>query len=503
MGRMKFALALLQRYRPSGPFHTTPVHCLYADQLHKIFEAMQVYKLIKTLESAEIRDMRIVLRSDWFNYREDVRHLFDILVRAASKQAEMPDKSFIFSKIYPEKKLDDRLLRLLGSWLTDAIEDYLRWKSIAGNPVGGHMALASAYRRKNLPGLFQRNIRLARERLEQQPFRNADYLRQKHDTLAETFRFEAASKRTEALNVQGMSDALDHWYFAQKLRQICTALSHQNVFKTEYTFAALPLILEQIEQENLLQHPAIDLYYHCYIVLTQPDNEVGFARFLEKIVEHGACFPEEELRDLYVLGLNFCTRRINEGSQAHVRAGFELYRAGFEKKVFLVDGVLSRFTYRNAAALGLLLGELSWVRAFLDEFRAFIEPKYRDSNYYFNLARWEYEMKNYDAALLLLQHSESEDLLAALAAKTLIAKILFNIGAFDALHSHLDAMQIFLKRHKEISYHRVNYVNFIRFTRKLATASAVQKTELRTAILQEKAVSEKKWLLEIVMRDEL
>ncbi|HOY06720.1 MAG TPA: hypothetical protein PLO67_15030 [Saprospiraceae bacterium] len=460
---------------------------------------MQVFEVIKMLETAEIRDMRIILRSDWFNYRADVRQLFEILVRAAaSGEGSMPDKAVIFKKIYPEKELDDRLLRLLGSWLTDVIEDYLRWKSMHANPVGGYMVLASAYRKKNLPGLFQKNIRLAQERLEQQPIRNADYLRQKHDALAEKFRFEAATKRTEALNVQGMSDALDHWFFAQKLRQICTALSHQNVFKTEYKFSLLGVILEQIEHENLLQYPAIDLYYHCYVVLSEPDNEAGFARFLEKIVEHGACFPEEELRDLYVLGLNFCTRRINEGSQAHVRAGFELYRAGFEKKIFLVDGVLSRFTYRNAAALGLLLGELEWVRTFLEEFRAFIEPRYRDSNYYFSLARWEYEMKNYDAALLLLQHSESDDLLAALASKTLAAKILFNIGAFDALHSHLDAMQIFLKRHKEISYHRANYVNFIRFTRKLVTASAGQKVELRTAILHEKSVSEKKWLLEKV-----
>lgn len=451
------------------------------------------------MEAGEIRDMRIILRSDWFNYRADVRQLFEILVRAAaSSHGRMPEKAVIFKKIYPEKEFEDRLLRLLGSWLTDVIEDYLRWKSMAAHPVGGYMVLASAYRKKNLPALFQKNIRLAQERLEQQPIRNADYLRQKHDAMAENFRFEAATKRTEALNVQGMSDALDHWFFAQKLRQICTALSHQNVFKTEYKFSLLGVILEQIEHENLLQYPAIDLYYHCYVVLNEPDNEAGFARFLEKIVEHGACFPEEELRDLYVLGLNFCTRRINEGSQAHVRAGFELYRAGFEKKIFLVDGVLSRFTYRNAAALGLLLGELEWVRRFLEEFRAFIEPRYRESNYYFSLARWEYEMKNYDAALLLLQHSESDDLLAALASKTLAAKILFNIGAFDALHSHLDAMQIFLKRHKEISYHRANYVNFIRFTRKLATATAGQKVELKITIQQEKVVSEKKWLLEKV-----
>lgn len=458
---------------------------------------MQAFELIKSLTRAEMRDVRIVLRSDWFNYREDVRLLFDILVRAAdSKRGEMPAKTDIFKKIYPDKDFDDRLLRLLGSWLTDAMEDYWRWKSISNNPVAGHTALASAYRKKNMPSLFQKNIRLAHQYLEQQPLRNADYLRQKHDVLAEDFRFEAASKRTEALELQAMADTLDLWYFAQKLRQVCTALSHQNVFKTEYKFTLVASIIAQIEQNNLLEYPAIDLYYHCYAVLNQPDNEQAFDLFREKIVEHGTCFPEEELRDLYVLALNFCTRKVNEGSQSHVRAGFELYRAGFENKVFVVDGVLSRFTYRNAAALGLLLGELDWVRAFLEAFRDLLEPKFRDSTYHFNLARWEYERHNYDAALVLLQHAESEDLLAALAAKTLIAKILFNIGAWDALHSHLDAMQIFLKRHKEISYHRNNYVHFIRFARKLAVASDRQKAELLQVIQQEKAVSEKKWLLE-------
>ena len=92
---------------------------------------------------------------------------------------------------------------------------------------------------------------------------------------------------------------------------------------------------------------------------------------------------------------------------------------------------------------------------------------------------------------------DDDDLLAALAAKTLAAKILFNIGAYDALYSHLDAMQIFLKRHKEISYHRNNYVHFIRFMRKLIGATPSQKAALRQAVLLEPQVSEKKWLLEM------
>lgn len=462
---------------------------------------MQAFEIIKTLSKEEIRDMRIVLRSDWFNYRQDLSGLFELLVKASGRApAMLPSKTGMFKKLYPDKPYDDRLFRLLGSWLTDAVENYWRWKAIEGVSTDGILAIASVYRKKNLPALFLKNIRLSERILDEQPLRNADYLRRKHDVTAEKFRFQAAAKRTETLHLQDMIDGLDHWYIARKLQQVCTALSHQNVYKTEYRFSLLEPVLEQIQTGNLFRIPAIDLYYHCYQVLSRPDNEVLFALFLEKIEEHGPCFPEEELRDLYVLALNFCTRRVNEGSVAHVRAGFELYRSGFEKSVFVVEGVLSRFTYRNAAALGLLLGELDWVRAFLESFRPFLEPTYRDSTYFFNLARWEYERKNYDTALVLLQHAESDDLLAALATKTLAAKILFNIGAFDALHSHLDAMQIFLKRHKEISYHRINYVHFIRFTRKLTGATPAQLEALRQAVLQGTRVSEKKWLLEM-MRD--
>jgi hypothetical protein len=57
-------------------------------------------------------------------------------------------------------------------------------------------------------------------------------------------------------------------------------------------------------------------------------------------------------------------------------------------------------------------------------------------------------------------------------------------------------MQIFLKRHKEISYHRANYVHFIRFVRRLLGLLPEGRAAFRDALQLEKAVSEKKWLLE-------
>jgi hypothetical protein len=464
------------------------------------FFKMQVFDIIKTLSPLEIRDLRIFLRSDWFNYRADVRLLFEVLVKISQKKSpNLPEKSVLFAQIFPEKTIfDDRLLRLAGSWLTDSIDDYWRWQAISGDAVLGNQALARAYRRHNLPVLAHKKAALAREVLEKNALRNAEYFQANHDILSEEFRVNATNNRTEAMNVQALGDALDTWFFAQKLRQVCTALSHSAVFNAEYNFGFLPMILTQIERENLTELPAIGLYYYCYKALSQPENEVIFAIFRQKIVEFGALFPEEELRDLYLLAINFCTRRVNEGSKTHIREGFELYRNGLERGIFTQNGVLSRFTFRNAVALGLMLKELDWVADFLPKFRDFLEPIYRKSTHDFSLARLEYARGNFAAALVLLQHAEYEDLLATLSAKTLVVKILYETDAHDSLFSHLDSMRIFIKRHKELGYHRENYLNLIRFTQRLAALSLSDKSAARQFLADVEAtkkMTEKDWLL--------
>jgi hypothetical protein len=462
---------------------------------------MQVFDLIKTLTPIEIRDIRIILRSDWFNYRDDVRKLYDILVKEAShKQAILPEKSVLFEQIYPEKeKFDDKTIRLVASWLMSAIEDYFRWRAVNDDVVFSNTQLAAVYRNRNLPVLFHKKILAAQDALEKQPYRNVEYHRNLHELLTEEYLFIAVNKRTEAMNTQALGDALDIWFFAQKMRQVCNALSHQTVFKTEYKFDFLPTVLAYIEEKNLTEIPAICLYYYCYKALSQPENEIAFRVFRQKIESDGALFPDQELRDLYVFAINFCTKRVNAGSKAHIREGFELYRTGLSRGVFIVNGVLSRFTYRNAAALGLMLKELDWVADFLPRFQDFLEKPYRHSTYSFSLARLEYERKNLNSALQLLQNAEYEDILATLSAKVLILKILYEKEAQDALFSHIDAMRIFIKRHKEIGYHRDNYLNLLRFIQRLIS---LQKSDneglekLKLNIKEETKLAEKVWLLE-------
>jgi hypothetical protein len=49
------------------------------------------------------------------------------------------------------------------------------------------------------------------------------------------------------------------------------------------------------------------------------------------LTQYGNLFPADELRDLFILALNFCIRQYNAGSSDYLAEQFELYKEGFSK----------------------------------------------------------------------------------------------------------------------------------------------------------------------------
>lgn len=96
---------------------------------------------------------------------------------------------------------------------------------------------------------------------------------------------------------------------------------------------------------------------------------------------------------------------------------------------------------------------LEWVRGFINEYRNRLEKKYLESSFSFNLARLEYASKHFDFVLELLQQANYRDPLLNLAAKTLLLKTYYDIGAYDTLQSHLDAMRNYIHRKRVLGYH--------------------------------------------------
>ena len=192
----------------------------------------------------------------------------------------------------------------------------------------------------------------------------------------EAYQNAAPRARISALNLQSIANNLDISYISKKLRQVCLSISHQRVYKTEYHFGLLEELLEYIEQQDLLRYPAISIYYYSYHALSNPKEGAHFQRFKNSVLEHADLFPEEETRDLYLLAINYCVKKYNEGEPDYLEDQFELYQVGLEKKHLLTNGVISRFTYRNAVTMGLILKQYDWVEAFIYQHRITLEKDY-------------------------------------------------------------------------------------------------------------------------------
>jgi len=379
------------------------------------------------------------------------------------------------------------------------MESYIIHQRIENNINHYHPLLLNEYRKLNLPNHFEKSHRNSIQSLEKKALRDDNF----YDTLSslqyEYLHYDAANKRLENLNFQEVSDAMDITFFIKKLKHTCFSISHQRVYNVTYSFGLLEAILSYIEDKNLLEIPAIAAYYYTYQLLTNEQEDNFYQNWKTHLSKNEAIFSEEDLRDLYIYGLNYCIKSYNEGNDDFSIELLSMYQKGLEIGFLFTDEKLSRFTYKNIATIGLIEKQYEWVEKFLHGYKSKLEKKYRQNAFEFNIGRLKYELKDYAAALELLQKANYKDLLLNLSTKAVLIKIYYDTDEYDLLESHLQAMKVFIHRKKMINYHRQNYQNLVYFSQKLLEINPYipeEKKTLYKEVMDSKQLAEKKWLLE-------
>lgn len=463
-------------------------------------EKSRLFQLLSRLGKRDFRQMKKFVRSPFFNQRQDLIDLLSYLEDCISSAKNIPTKEEVHAHLYPASSYDAQQIRLVMSLLYKLVEQYVALEEFSADSLEVKRKLSSALRKRELIKPAQISLKEAYKKLEAHPYRNADFYISKYYLEIEQFEIDTLDKRNVKHDMQTISDAVDVSFLSNKLWQTCIAITHQNVRKVEYDFGLLPAVLTYLEERPyLLEIPAIGLYYYCYLALMHRDVEEYFDRFKALIFEHGGKFPDEEIHGLYLLAINYCIRRLNDGTESYAREGLDLYQSGLQTGLLLKGGQLSRFTYRNIVAMGILSGELPWVEQFMHDYKRSLDPKYRESTFNFNLAKLEYTRQRYDLALSLITKDVHKDLLLNLSAKALALKIYFELDRYDTLDAHLQSMKAYLIRKKILGYHRTNYSNLIKYTRKLVELNPFDreaKAALRSIIQAEEPLLEKEWLLQ-------
>lgn len=450
----------------------------------------QLIQLLTTFTKNEWREFQKWIASPYFNQREDVSRLSRYIEDHLGKKPEAMIKENAWPELYPGTTFDEKKINHLMSWLLQSVRQFMAYREWQADEANTLFYLSKALRKKNMDDLFEKTANTALEILENQSYRGESYHHLAYQLYLEKYEHLQLQSRKGNIPIRKLVEHSATAFEYSQLRLQCYQ---------EMLYSIKPEARSADEAPAISVSEGIELYRALLQALKDPAAEEAFysAKSLLKTCE--GLLKARELRQLYLMALNYCIRKINSGKSDFMREAFDLYRSGLESRVLFENGVLSRFTYHNAVTAGLYQFEFEWVREFIESYKAFLPPRDRHQAYQFNLATYYFRLPDYDAAMELLRNADFDfDSLANLNARSMLLRIYYEKGFQDALLSLLDSFQAYIRRHPDIGYQQENYSNLVRFVRRMVREPALndaEKAALRQEVMDTKAVAERRWLL--------
>jgi hypothetical protein len=457
-------------------------------------------KICQQLSKTDLRALKKVVRSPYFNQREDVIRLWDYIAEHLHKNSEEAfDRVQTFQEVFPKDKFDMAILRHTMSFLLTTIRKYLYFEELEETGAIRRIYLNAALKRRGCEELMEKELPEAFAENEKQNLRNTTYYSTDFQLRITEYNLSTSQKRSADIDMDLLlgSYLTNHAY--EMLRLGSLAISYKNFTRREVTLPLFAELLTHIESGYFDEKPAILLWYHVFRCLESPENVDNFEKVKSLLPSVHQILSPMEVGEIYLSAINFCIKRLNSGDKEYLRESFDLYKSGLVSGNLLPHGILARYTYNNALVAAMRLQENDWAKQFLEDYKQYLAPKERDNTYRFNRAFLSYHLKDYDTSQTLLQQVvHFDDPLYNLDARRFLVRIYYETGSITALESQLDSYKAFLRRHKEIGYHREHHLNFIKYVEKMITtdlSSSTNKRNIREKVIEETVLAEKDWLL--------
>ncbi len=456
----------------------------------------KLIRLFRTLDDSECRLFKKWIISPVHNKHKDVQMLFEYLFTRQNISPVTTQRDRVYSYLYPDGEINMSRMRHIMSFATEVLEDFIRYKEYVSDEQNAKIILLRGLRKRKLKKDAQKQEQLITKFLDKEEIQNENYYWLKYKLEVEQFRLHTEGDRPSNTNLQQVMDSSAVVFVLSTLRYACISISHQNLFKTTYEIPFIDTILKSIEEDAFAEVISIQIYYACYLSLTQPDKDRPYELLKNYLIDFPDIFPPSEYKEIYEFALNYCIKRLNKGNKKYAEEAFELYMKGISNKALLENNYLSHFAYKNIVAIGLFLEKTEEIKLFIPEGGALLHPDYRDNYIHYNFAKFYFSIKDYDQAREMLISMEYDDLFMTVDAKMMLLKIFVMQEKFDLMESFVKSFSQFLRRKSELSYHRKGFLNTVRLIQKLIYVyTKEEKQILVKEINSTDPLYEKKWLL--------
>lgn len=452
-------------------------------------------QIFQTLSSKELLKFEKFLESPYFNHREDVRVLFRMLneVGAAFEQL---DKKTVFAGLFPGESYDNLRLNYVLNFFSERLEQFLACEEMLNDRFQNRFLRCRAFRKRGLTRPFERNARELLNDTVENPLRNAQHWLETYQLACEGFANDVMMGRHGSQHLPQLLHALERFVTLEHLRWASTGQALSAMSRSETSLGPYTAMALQLAETG--DDPAAQMLQKSYEVLHDPNAEKAFEQLKALIRSNSGLFSTTEARDIYMAAINFCIKKHNQGLRQHTAEAFVLYREALEKGLLLENGILPKSTYGNINNLAHLTGAAQWARQFLDQYKTHLSPDVMETVYKYNIAIHHFRCSEYSKTLELLRDIEFSEVFVNLDVRKMLARSYFELGEWQALSSLVESSKAYLRRLKNIGYHRESYLNLMKFIPKVEKTMRQNKARrlaLARKIQETKYVAEREWLV--------
>lgn len=469
----------------------------------------KLYAILLHFDKYDQNRCRKYLQSPYFNRSEALVQLFDILVKhinTSRKREGGKVKALIKEKIWRQlmgtKRYDDVRYRKFNSDLLKLVEGFLAQQVYETSPLEKAAALMEAVAKRKIPKLTQTAIRSARRLSKQYDYRSADYYYEQYNIENKYYALAFENQRSDRSNLEDISENLDVFYIAEKLRILCAAITQTGLTTHQYDLSFIDEITQYLANRDYSSYPPVALYYQIYLMRTKTEEEEHYYKLKALLEEHSLSFPAKEAKDeLYMAAQNYCIIRINRGNAKFNQELFALYNDLIDKGIIFAEDGLHPWYFKNIVFIALRCEEYDWAEHFIKDHQDKLPEVIRENSVTYSLAQVYFYQKKYPLVIQQLSTIEYEDVTYNLNSKTMLLATYYEMDEIEPLYSLMESFRAYLNRHKHDipTGKRQRYQNLIRFTRKISRVLPGNQKELdkiKKEMQQTSGIVSAKWLRE-------
>jgi hypothetical protein len=431
--------------------------------------------ILRKFSAKEMKEFGEYVRSPFFNKNESNIKLYDYLRKFYPDfEDKRLDKEYTYKKIFSGTKYNDGFMRTTMFNLSCLAEDYLAFTNFKRTGVTEKNCLIYELNQRDLGKIFEKTVKEVSDKLEKKEQKNARYyyyqysLEEENLSYLTRIKFEKNEKFIRNTGIQNIFNNLTYFYLIRILQYYVYVLNSKSIYQVEFKTELIEDILSKFNPELYEDVPLIRTYFNMVMLHLKEDEEHYYFELKKMAQDMRDKIGYEDYGETFINLENYCKRKLRKGNKKFLRELFEIYKMELDKDFYVDHNRMPQKLYRGAVDAGLRLDEFEWVKHFIEKYKNKMYPEFRENNYQYCLALYNFAKGNFEESLRISSKVKYNDIYQKLELKCLTGALYYELEMDEQLLASLDSFRHIISNDLLIPEDRKQYyLKFIKYTKKL------------------------------------